>query len=368
MPPDVRQMQDLAPLLIRFYREANIAELWNRAQPAFEQALARYHVPVSRAVLEANAYLRNATAGYLGRNFQIYLDLLAPPNEVQTRSYGDDYFVVVTPSAEPRVPDIRHAYLHYLLDPLATKYSEEILKRNSLIDYAEGAPALSPTYKSLIKAVETRLPGTAETVDEALREGYILTPFFAEQLSLFEKQPQAMRLYFPEMIKRLNVGREDQRLAKIQFDEHAKTRAAKIIELPSRPAEPSPADKAIEQADKLYSGKDYVAAKQAYLRVLELTTDKPLHARAYYGLARIAVLQNDAATGERLFQKVLDSDPDPWTKAWSHVYLGRLSDVSGNRDEASTHYQAALNIEGASAGARQAAEHGLQQSYKKPQN
>lgn len=373
LAPDVRQMQKLAPLLVRFYKEANIGELWNKSQPSFERALARYHAPVSRAILEANAYLRNATAGFLGRNFQIYLDLLGAPNQVQTRSFADDYFVVVTPSAEPRVMDIRHAYLHYLLDPLATKYSDDVLKRNSLIDYAQGVPVLADSYKSdflllttesLIKAVEARLPGNPETVDQALREGYILTPFFAEQLTLFEKQPQAMRLYFPEMIKRLDVVREDQRLSKVQFDEHAKVRAAKVVE--ATRAEPSPDEKAIEDADKLYSNKDYDGAKKAYLRVLEVTADKSIHARAYYGLARIAVLQNDAEIGARLFQKVLDSGPDPWVMAWTHVYLGRLSDIAGNREEAAKHYQTALAVDGASAAARHAAEQGIEQSFKKP--
>ena len=377
LPPDVRQMQGFGPLLIRFYREANVAELWNKSQPAFERTLVQYHAPVSRAILEANAYLRNATAGFLGRNFQIYLDLLGAPNQVQTRSYADDYFVVVTSSAEPRVPDIRHAYLHYLLDPLATKYGDEILKKNSLIDYALGAPALADAYKSdflllttesLIKAVETRLPGNAESVDEALRQGYILAPFFSEQLNVFEKQPQAMRLFFPEMVKRLDVVREDQRLSKVQFDEHAKVRAAKLVEAQPRAPAPSPAEKAIEEADKLYSAKDYDRAKASYLRVLEITTEKSIHARAYYGLARIAVLEKDPEMGERLFQKVLDSGPDPWVMAWTQVYLGRLSDMAGNRDEAAKHYQSALAVEGASEGARRAAEQGVHESFKKPQN
>src|SRR6202035_2460750 len=107
-PPDIRQMQALGPLLVRFSGEVNIAELWKQAQPAFERTLQRYHTPVSRSILEVNAYLRNPTAGYLGRNFQIYLDLLGAPNQVQTRSYANEYFVVVTPSAEPRISDIRH--------------------------------------------------------------------------------------------------------------------------------------------------------------------------------------------------------------------------------------------------------------------
>ena len=375
IPPDVRSLEGLGPLLARFSREANVDELWKNAQPAFERELEIYHRPVSRAILEVNAYLRNPTAGYLGRSFQIYLDLLGAPNQVQTRSYANEYFVVVTPSAEPRIADIRHAYLHYLLDPQATKYGMEILKKKSLEDYALGAPALDPVFKSdflllttesLIKAVEARLPGKAASVEEALREGYILSPFFAEQLTIYEKQPEAMRLFFPEMIKAIDPVKEDRRLANVQFASAPRVRAAKV-ERPMAPPQ-SPADKALEEAERLYSNKDYEHAKQGYLRVLELSSEKSVHAKAYYGLARIAVLQNDPELGERLFQKVLDSGPDPWVKAWTHVYLGRLSDIAGDRDTAAKHYQTALAVDGASAAARHAAEQGIQESFKKQQN
>ena len=73
-----------------------------RSQPAYEQVIASYHTGVSQALLEANAYLRNPTSGFLGRRFQIYVDLLGAPNQIQTRSYKDDYFVVVTPSLRTR--------------------------------------------------------------------------------------------------------------------------------------------------------------------------------------------------------------------------------------------------------------------------
>ena len=378
LPPDIRSLEGLGPLLARFWSEANIEALWNTAQPAFEHALDRYHAPVSRAILEVNAYLRNPTAGYLGRTFQIYLDLLGAPNQVQTRSYANEYFVVVTPSAEPRVADIRHAYLHYLLDPQATKYGMEILQKKSLEDYAQGAPALDASYKSdflllttesLIKAIETRLPGNAESVTDALQAGFILTPYFAEQLTVYEKQREAMRLFFPEMVKAIDPAREDKRLANVKFAEAPRVRPAKVVAVERRMSPPqSPSDKALDEADRLYSNKDYDRARQAYLRVLEQSSEKSVHARAYYGLARIAVLQNDAELGERLFQKVLDSGPDPWVKAWAHVYLGRLSDIAGNRDDAAKHYQTALAVDGASAAARRAAQQGIQESFKKEQN
>ena len=87
------------------------------SQPAFEQAIERYHEPVSEAVLQVNGFLRNETSGASGGWFQIYIDLLGAPNQIQTRNYGRNYYVVITPSAEPRIHDVRHAYLHYLLDP-----------------------------------------------------------------------------------------------------------------------------------------------------------------------------------------------------------------------------------------------------------
>jgi tetratricopeptide (TPR) repeat protein len=375
LPPDTRTLEGLAPLLARFYREANIAALWQNSQAVFEKALERYHAPVSRAVLEANAYLRNPTAGYLGRSFQIYLDLLGAPNQVQTRSYADEYFVVVTPSADPRVEDIRHAYLHYLLDPLATKYGVDILSRKSLEDYAQGAPALDPLYKSdflllttesFIKAIEARLTRHSETVDEALREGYILAPYFAEQLTIYEKQLEAMRLFFPHMVKGIDIKREDRRLASVTFAERPRVRAAKVERRMQNA--PPPVDPAIEEAERLYGNRDYEHAKQAYMHVLENGGEKSVHARAYYGLARIAVLQKDPEMGERLFQKVLDSSPEPQVAAWAHVYLGRLSDISGDREEAAKHYQTALAVPGASAAARHAAEEGMREAFKKPQN
>ena len=342
-----------------------------------KQAIARYQEPLSQAILQCNSYLRNPTAGYLGRRFQVYLDLLGAPNQVQTRSYADDYIVVVTASAEPRVEDVRHAYLHYLLDPLATKYGMELLKKRALIDLAQPAPALDAAYKSdflllttesLIKAIETRLPGSKTRVEEALREGYILTPFFAEQLLAFEKQPDAMRLAFPEMVKRLDPAVEIKRLAGVEFAAKARERAAKVAVV-ERAAEPAvPVNPTLEEAERLYGNRDLESAKQAYLRLLKETDDQPLHARAYYGLARVAVLQKDPETGERLFQKVLECSPEPYVKAWALVYLGRLSDIAGDRGQAESHYQNALAVNGASAAARREAEKGMRETASKHPN
>jgi hypothetical protein len=58
--------------------------------------------------------------------------------------------------------------------------------------------------------------------------------------------------------------------------------------------------------------------------------------------------------------------PDARVLSWSHVYLGRLYDVQGNRDQAVAEYRAALLVDGAPDEAKAAAQHGVDQSFAPP--
>jgi predicted negative regulator of RcsB-dependent stress response len=373
-PPDVEALDGFQDVMLRFYREANLEDLWKRSQPAFEQAIERYHEPVSEAILQVNGYLRNQTSGFLGRRFQIYLDLLGAPNQIQVRGYADDFFVVLTPSPEPQIDDVRNAYLGYLLDPTAIKYSDVIDKKRGLIDFVQNAPALPEMYKtdflllltkSLIKAIEARLTRGRQQamVDEALREGYVLTPYFAEQLPVYEKQQESMRIFFPDMVNAIDLRKEERRIQSVQFAAQARVRKAKGVAPAPPPPELTGARKTLEEAENLYDHRDLEKAKQAYTRLLQETDEAPLHAASYYGLARIAVLQKDPELAERLFLKAVESGPEPQVRAWSEVYLGRLSDAAGERAEAVKHYKEALAVDGASAMARDAAQKGMQHSF-----
>ena len=373
VPPDAAALRDFAPLLARFYKEAGIEDLWNRSQASFDQYIERYHEGVAKAVLQANSYLRNDTGvNYMGRRFQIYIDLLAAPNQVQTRSFGAEFYVVVTPSLEPRFEDIRHAYLVFLLDPLATRNAEVLNRKRGLIDHAQRAPALPPAYKedflllttaSLVKAVEARLDRKPAIAAEAFKQGYILTPYFTEQLPAYEKQEQAMRFYYAELAKGIDLKREDARLAGVEFAREAAVRVHKV----APPPEPvvTGAAKTLADAEQFLTNRDLEKSKQAFMQALRETDEKPLHAKAWYGLARIAALQKDPELAERLFQKTIESSPEPQVKAWTYVYLGRLADAMGDREQATRHYKDALAVEGAPEGARRAAEQGVQQSFSK---
>ena len=105
---------------------------------------------------------------------------------------------------------------------------------------------------------------------------------------------------------------------------------------------------------------------------LEVITSKPCLTQldlsiAYTpGVARPCLaIEKDPELAERLFRKVLECEPDAYTKAWTHVYLGRLAEASGERERAVEEYKAALAVEGASALARQGAEKGLAAVSKK---
>jgi tetratricopeptide (TPR) repeat protein len=384
IPPDVSGLTGFSPLLAAFYKEAGIEDLWKRSQPAIDQYVERYHQPVSDAVLQVNAYLRQPTSGVHGSRFQIYIELQGAPNQIQTRSYGNEYTIVITPSPDIRVFEVRHGYLHYSLDPLATRAREILERKKPLVDHALRAKALEERYKedflllaseSLIKAVEARLDKKPEMVAQALRQGFILAPYFSEQLPVYEKQEGGMLYYFKDMAQGIDLKKEDARLSSVTFDRDAPTHTVKTVVAPAPEAPLTGVAKTLDDAEKLYTAKDYEKAKSTWLAAIEQTSDKPKQAAAYYGLARVAALQRDPETAERLFRKTLELEPEPQIKAWTLVYLGNLELAAGGPDEdpdarkqrladAAKYFQQALQVEGASDLARQKAHQGIQLTAK----
>ncbi len=369
LPPDVAPLKDLAPVLARFYKEANIAELWERSQEVIDQYIARYHGPVSDAVLAANVYLRQPTSGVSGRRFQIYVDLLGAPDQIQMRNYGADLTIVVTASPQARIFDIRHAYLHYVLDSIVARSREILDRKNPIAENALRAPALDTAYKedfpllvmeSLIKAIEGRMDHDPGAAQRALAHGYILAPFFAEQLPAYEGQQASMGDYFADMVKAIDLAKEDARLASVEFESKSAPRST-----PAEPVTPtlSAAARALADAVRSYLGRaadpaNLEKAKALYTKAAALGAG-PEQAAAYYGLARVAILQKDPETAEGLFVKTLESGPDEQVKAWAYVYLGRLALAAGDGQEAALNFEQALKVNGASDMARSAASDGL---------
>lgn len=377
LPPDVAPLIGFNELLAEFYKEANIADIWAKSQGLYDKAIGEYQGPVVQGLTQVNAYLRNPTSGSVGRHFQIYLDLLSAPNQIHSRSYRDDYFIVLSPSPDPQADEVRHAYLHYLLDPVVMKYAEQLDKTRPLIDFAQGAPALEQSYKDdffllvtecLIKAIEARLtPGAAKKqaiVDQAAREGFILTPAFAELLPEYEKQDQAFRLNFKDMATAIDLKKESKRLDGIKFATERAFKKARVVEA-VQPPELTGVFRLMADADALYEAKLYDQAREAYMKVLREPDQASIHAKAYYSLARIAARQNDGDLAEKLFQKTIEMNSDEATRAWCYVYLARLLDAQGERAQSVKHYQTALAIPGITKSAKDAAEKGLKEAFTK---
>ena len=90
-----------------------------------------------------------------------------------------------------------------------------------------------------------------------------------------------------------------------------------------------------------------------------------MHAKSYFGLARIAALNREFELSEKLFEKTLELNPDAEIKAWALVYLGRMLYSINDLDPALEKYKEALAVEGAPKQARDAAAKGLQEASDK---
>jgi predicted negative regulator of RcsB-dependent stress response len=376
LPADAEALRPFSELLARFYKEANIEDLWKRSQNAYAGAIKNYQDEVINTLFETNGYLRNPS-GNEGRRFQIYLDLLGEPNQAQVRNYRANYFVVMTPSNELMVDEIRDAYLTYLVDPLSFKYAAAILEKRKqeksvLEKFALDAPALDLAYKDdfqllvtkcMIKAIDSRMMhgGAAkrtEYVNRAMQEGFILTASFAEGLERYEKMPDAFKLYYPDLIAGIDVKKEKKRLETVRFVESVKPK----VLVAAAKMEISPAEESLQTAEGLYEQRDLDNATHAFKKVFEQTADKAIQGRAYYGLARIAIRQNQMHEARNLFERTADSGAAPAITAWAHVYLGRLALAEHDSKKASEQFKIALATDGISAMAMDAAQKGLESS------
>jgi tetratricopeptide (TPR) repeat protein len=174
-----------------------------------------------------------------------------------------------------------------------------------------------------------------------------------------------MLFYYPDLVGAIDLKIEDARLSRVTFDQAAPVRAVKTEPAPPPPA-PTGVAKTLEDAEQLYTARDLDKAKKLYLDALQQTDDQTLHATAYYGLARIATLQKNPELAERLFEKTMELQPEPPVKAWSLVYLGRLSMAANEPEKARSYFQDALKVEGASPAAQQAASQGIESSKTEP--
>jgi tetratricopeptide (TPR) repeat protein len=344
LPPVVSALTGFVPLLKTFYEQADIEDLYQQVRPQYTAAIEKYVPTVRHEIALTDGYLRFASGSYLGRYYRIYLCLLGAPEQVQARIYRDSYYLVITPSSDPRFDDIRYQYLHFLLDPLAVKYGADIHKKAALQSIARGAPALREDFKDdfsflvtecLVRAIELRMdhPKNAQAaVNDYLASGLILTPYFYSALAAYEKQPASMNDYYDQMIEGINVDKLEDELANVKFS---------LPKPPARAPRPvlSAEDQLLNQGDNLIFLAKYDQARQAFQEVLSKYDTKS--ARALYGMAVAASSTDEPDIAEQYFKKTLAVAHDLRIVTWSHIYLGRIYDLEGKRQDALKQYRAA---------------------------
>ncbi len=370
LPPDARDVMGFLPLLRTFYTQAKMQALWASVRKPYDAAVARYTDQVRQSFVVTEAYLRFPAGGYLGRNYAIYIDLLGEPEQVEARIYGMNYYLVVTPSHDLKLNEIRHQYLHFLLDPLAAQYAFEINQKAPLSTIAREAPMLGRDFKDdlgllmtecLIRAVELRMDkvpaaDAQKKLDDYTEQGLILIHYFYESLTDFEKQFDSMTTWYKPMIENIDVHNEQRRLFTVNFARKP-LEAAVVKETPEQTEE----EKLLDQGDnQFYQGK-YADARVSYRTVLD--KDDPKSERAIYGLAVVYANTRKPDLAQEYFQKALDTAHDLRIITWSHIYLGRLADLNGQRDAALAHYHAALLTAAAYPMALRAAQSGMETPF-----
>jgi hypothetical protein len=119
----------------------------------------------------------------------------------------------------------------------------------------------------------------------------------------------------------------------------------------------------IARGESLASEGRYYDAVQQYQKALE---QDRLNALADFRMGEAFFYQRNYAASAQSFRDALDGATDlttKWTEVWSHIYLGRIYDVQGDRTRAVNEYSKAKQTADDTGGAQEEAEKSLKKAY-----
>ena len=402
MPPDSTQVVEILPLLRDFVAAVDLHGIWLTLHHVYDEEIDRLHDPLSQMIVNTNLYLKMPASTYVGRRFIVVIEPLLSPKLVNARIYGSDYVVVVSP-VNGKIPmnDVRHTYLHYIIEPLlyarsnAIDRMQPILKeiREAPLDFRYRSDTVPLVVECLIKAIEARTMDTGvpvykipagvqrsdlpiyerqrqvyqqkvdavrlATVHHDMTQGFVLTQYFYEQLIQFEKEPASLRDTIGEMVYGMDVDQQVHRAKQTEFD----TQADGDVLQRSKPRVLTGLDLA---EARLQAGDVATASALAHqaLSVHEDTVQSVAdRARANFILARTAIMTGHPEEAIDRFQKTIATSKEPRLLAWSHIYLGRMLDLDCKRDAAVAEYKLALANRDGALDTRLAAERGVKAAY-----
>ncbi len=404
LPPEAAPVVEILPLLRAFADAVHLHAIWIADRPEYEALIEGIHDPLTKVVLDTNIFLRLPVSTYDGRRFLVLLEPMLAPEETNARYNGADSVVVVSPRAG--TPDtvpmdlIRHAYLHFLIEPLIYTRTSSINRLLPLLKPVQKAP-LEFIYKSdivalvtecLIKAVEAQTmdvgiplpvkPGSLrERVDQEryvaemsaydrqaeevrrrrvdldMRQGWVLVDYFYGALGQMQKEGTSIKDNMGQMVYGMDVERERGHDQKIDFLPTGS--GGDVIRHTPRPLS------GLDLAESKLMKGDLDGAGELADAALKAN---PANPQALYLLGRIDLMQGDPDGALDHLTQTVKLSHDPRTVAWAHIYLGRMYDIAQTpqRDKALAEYRAALANRDSQPDTKAAAERGIQQPFALP--
>jgi len=405
MPPDSTQVVEIVPLLRDFTAAVDLHGIWLAVHRIYDSEADKLHDSLSQMIVSTNYYLHMPAETYNGRRFVVVIEPMLSPRAINARIYGTDYVVVVSPvDGKVRMTDVRHTYLHYMIEPLlyiranAIDRMQPILKeiREAPLEFRYRSDTVPLTVECLIKAIEARIMDTGipayvipanidrmqlpryererqqvqqkmeavrvATVRHDMTQGFVLTQYFYGQLLQFEKDPASLKDTIGEMVYSMDVDQQVHRARDIDFDKEgdgdvlSRSTPRKLTGLDLAEARLAAGD--VATASNM--ARQALAANSDASNALAAAAES---ARADFILARAAILTGHPDQAVEGFHKTLAATKDPRLLSWSHIYLGRMLDLDCKRDEALTEYQEALKTRDGQMDTRLAAERGVKTAY-----
>ncbi|HUA62111.1 MAG TPA: M1 family aminopeptidase [Verrucomicrobiae bacterium] len=120
---------------------------------------------------------------------------------------------------------------------------------------------------------------------------------------------------------------------------------------------------AIRRGEQYMQLSQFGDAMKEYQKALETNRGSSL---AHYRMAEVEFLQQNWQQAANDFREALNGDLDPkWTEVWSHIHLGMIFDVTGQRDRAVNEYNLAIRTHDNTQNAQAEATRYLKTAYER---
>jgi aminopeptidase N len=122
----------------------------------------------------------------------------------------------------------------------------------------------------------------------------------------------------------------------------------------------------IQRGQALVQQGDLAGALVEFNKALESNKNSSL---AHYRVAEVFFQQKNYQASANAYREALNGDGDPrWTEVWSHIQLGKIFDITGQRERATNEYRQALQTNDNTQGAQDEARKYLQKAYEQPKS